>query len=197
MENTNKITITREQAYEILKSLIKNENLIKHHLACEAVMKALYRRLNPNAITEDEEKWGIVGLLHDADYELSKDHPSRHTIILEEKIGDKLPIDIMYAIKSHNWKNNQVEPKSFMDWSIYTCDELTGLIIASALVHPDKKLGSLTFEFIMKRFNESSFAKGADRQQIKFCEEKLGITLDEFIQIALNAMQNIAPSLGL
>ena len=187
----------RDEAYQILRTLIKNENLIKHHLACEAAMRALYRRLNPNAVSVEEEKWGIVGLLHDADYELSKDHPSQHTIILEEKMGDKIPPEIMYAIKSHNWKNNQVEPKTFMDWSIYTCDELTGLIIAAALVHPDKKLASLTVEFVMNRFNESSFAKGANREQIKFCEEKLGITLDEFIQIILNAMKDIAPELGL
>jgi len=189
--------MTREEAYDILLSLIKNENLIRHHLACEAAMKALYRRLNPNAVSQDEEKWGIVGLLHDADYELSKNHPSRHTLILEEKIGGKIPADIMYAIKSHNFQNNHVEPQTFMDWSIYCVDELTGLIVAAALVHPDKKLASLDVNFIMNRFNETSFAKGANRDQIKFCEEKLGIALDEFMQITLSAMQAIAPELGL
>jgi hypothetical protein len=187
----------RDEAYKTLKSLIKNENLIKHHLACEATMRALYRRLNPNANSEDEEKWGIVGLLHDADYELSKGHPSQHTLILEKKIGDKIPADIMYAIKSHNWQNNQVEPISFMDWSIYTCDELTGLIIAATLIHPEKKLASVDINFIINRFNDQSFARGANREQIKFCEEKLGITLNEFIQITLAAMRNIAPELGL
>ena len=187
----------RDEAYEILKSLIKNENLIKHHLACEASMKALYKKLNKTQNPQDEETWGIVGLLHDADYELSKGHPEKHTLILEEKIGSKLKPEIMYAIKSHNWLANGVEPKSKMDWSIYCSDELTGLIIAAALVHPDKKLSALTPDFIINRFNEHSFAKGANRDQIIICERELGIPLNEFIQIVLRAMQNIAPSLGL
>lgn len=191
--------MTREEAYQILKSLIKNENLIKHHLACEAAMKVLYERLTPQNLQNpnDEEKWGIVGLLHDADYELSKNHPEKHTLILEEKLGNKIEAKLMYAIKSHNWRSNNVEPKTRLDWSIFCCDELTGLIIAAALIHPDKKLSSLTVEFIMKRFNESSFAKGADREQIKFCEKELSIPLNEFIGIILTAMQKIAPELGL
>jgi len=189
--------MTRDEAYLTLKSLIKNENLIKHHLACEATMKALYKRLNPNQTQQEEENWGIVGLLHDADYELSKNHPERHTIILEEKIGNKLDPKVMYAIKSHNWHETQVEPKTNLDWSIYCCDELTGLIIAAALVHPDKKLSSLTLDFIMNRFKEPSFAKGANRDQIRLCEKELAIPLEEFVEITLKAMQQIAPELGL
>lgn len=191
--------MTREESYQILKSLIKNENLIKHHLACEGAMKALYERLTPQNLQNpnDEEKWGIVGLLHDADYELSKNHPEKHTLILEEKLGNKIEPKLMYAIKSHNWKSNNVEPKTRLDWSIFCCDELTGLIIAAALIHPDKKLSSLTVDFIMKRFNENSFAKGASREQIKFCEKELAIPLNEFIGITLTAMQKIAPELGL
>lgn len=189
--------MTREEAYQILKSLITNENLIRHHLACEAAMKALYNRLSPTPNLADEEKWGIVGLLHDADYELSKNHPEKHTLILEEKLGNKIEAKLMYAIKSHNWRANNVEPKTRLDWSIFCCDELTGLIIAATLIHPDKKLSSLTADFIMKRFNEPSFAKGANREQIKFCEKELSIPLEEFINIVLSAMQKIAPELGL
>lgn len=191
--------MSREEAYETLKSLIKNENLIKHHLACEATMKALYKRLSPQNLQnpQDEEKWAVVGLLHDADYELSKNHPEKHTLILEERLKDKIDPKIMYAIKSHNWKLNNVAPKTMLDWSIFCCDELTGLIIAAALVHPDKKLSSLTSDFILKRFNEPSFAKGADRNQIKFCEKELSIPLNEFISITLSAMQQVSPSLGL
>lgn len=189
--------MSKEEAYKILTEFIKNPNLIKHHLACEVVMKALCRRLNPNQNSSVEEKWGLVGLLHDADYELTKDTPEKHTIVLEEKIGDKLPKDVMHAIQSHNWKRNGVEPKNLMDWSIYCCDELTGLIVAAALVHPDKKLNSLNVEFIMNRFNENSFARGADREMIKACEDKLGIPLAEFIDINLKAMQTINDALGL
>lgn len=191
--------MTRDEAYQTLKSLIKNENLIKHHLACEAAMKALYKRLTPQNMQnpKDEENWGIVGLLHDGDYELSKSAPEKHTLILEEKLKDKIDPKLMYAIKSHNWKFNNVKPKSRLDWSIFCSDELTGLIIAAALVSPDKKLAALTPDFVMKRFNEPSFAKGADRNQIKFCEKELSIPLNEFINITLTAMQRIAPSLGL
>lgn len=191
--------MNREQALETLKSLIKNENLIKHHLACEATMKALYKRLTPQNLQnpKEEENWGIVGLLHDADYELSKDTPEKHTLILEEKLKGKIDPKLMYAIKSHNWKSNNVAPKSRLDWSIFCCDELTGLIIAATLVSPDKKLALLTPDFIMKRFNEKSFAKGADRTQIKFCENELSIPLNEFINLTLTAMQQIASSLGL
>lgn len=191
--------MTRDEAYQILKSLIKNENLIKHHLACETTMRALYKRLTPQNLQnpKDEDDWGIVGLLHDADYELSKNTPERHTLILEEKIKNKINPKLMYAIKSHNWKFNNVKPKSRLDWSIFCCDELTGLIIAATLVSPEKKLVNLTPEFIMKRFNEPSFAKGADRNQIKFCEKELSIPLNEFINLTLTAMQQISSSLGL
>jgi predicted hydrolase (HD superfamily) len=191
--------MNRQQAYETLLTLIKSENLIKHHLACEAAMKSLYKRLTPQNMQnpQDEESWGIVGLLHDADYELSKNTPEKHTLILEEKLKDKIDTKIIYAIKSHNWKFNNVTPKSMMDWSIFCVDELTGLIIAAALVHPDKKLSSLNLDFIIKRFNENTFAKGADREQIKFCEKELSIPLNEFIELTLISMQQIAPSLGL
>jgi predicted hydrolase (HD superfamily) len=189
--------MTRDDAYQILRGLVKNENLIKHHLACEAAMKALYKRLAPKQIPQDEQDWGIVGLLHDADYELCKNHPERHTLILEEKIGDKLDPKLMHAIKSHNWQNNGVVPKSQLDWSIYCCDELTGLIIAAALIHPEKKLAFLTTDFVLKRFNEPPFAKGANRTPILMCEKELTIPLTEFVGIVLKAMQAISVELGL
>ena len=189
--------MTRDDAYHILRGLVKNENLVKHHLAAEAAMKALYVRLTPKPIPQEQEEWGVVGLLHDADYELCKNHPERHTLVLEEKIGDKLDPKLMQAIKSHNWQNNGVVPKSRLDWSIYCCDELTGLIIAAALIHPEKKLQPLTIDFIMKRFNESSFAKGANREQILMCEKELAIPLTEFVGIVLKAMQGISGALGL
>jgi predicted hydrolase (HD superfamily) len=187
----------RDDAYQILRGMVKNENLIKHHLAAEAAMKALYKRLTPKQIPEEEVDWGIVGLLHDADYELCKNHPERHTLVLEERIGDKLEPRLMQAIKSHNWQNNGVVPKSRLDWSIYCCDELTGLIIAAALIHPEKRLDLLTVDFVMKRFNETSFARGANRAQILMCEKELTIPLTEFVGIVLKAMQEISPVLGL
>lgn len=191
--------MNREEAYKTLTKLIKNQNLIKHHLACEAVMKVLYKKFTPPAgqNPQDEEKWGIVGLLHDADYELTRNHPEKHTLVLQKKIGSKLPADAMYAIMSHNFAYNKVLPKSAMDWSIYCADELTGLIIAATLVNPDKKLASVTTDFVINRFNEPSFAKGANRDQILACEDKLGIPIKDFIDLSLKAMQLINSELGL
>lgn len=160
-------------------------------------MRALCLKFNPQADKIEQETWGIVGLLHDADYELTKETPEKHGLVLEEKEGDKIPKDIMRGIQSHNGDRNGVVPESKMEWSIYCCDELTGLIVAAALIHPDKKLNSLNTEFILKRFNEKSFARGADREMIKKCEEKLGIPLSEFIELTLSAMQKISDELGL
>jgi predicted hydrolase (HD superfamily) len=193
--------MNREQAYELLRSLITNENLIKHHLACEAAMKAIYEYIQKNKKllieNSEKEKWGIVGLLHDADYELTKGHPEKHTLVLEEKIGKKLAPELIYAIKAHNYKYSKANPLSNLDWAIYTCDELTGLIVAATLIHPDKKLNSIDVDFIKNRYYEKSFAKGASRNQIKLCEKSLGIALDDFIYIVLSSMQKIAPQLGL
>jgi len=160
-------------------------------------MKALCKRLNPGANLDEQNKWGTVGLLHDADYELTKDNVEKHGIVLEEKEGDKIPKDVMRAIQSHNGDRNGVHPENLMEWAIYCCDELTGLIVAGALIHPDKKLDSLSVEFIQNRMGEKSFARGADREMIKKCEEKLGIPLSEFIDINLKAMQTISKELGL
>jgi uncharacterized protein len=190
--------MTREEAFNLLNTLIKNPNLVKHHLACEAVMRtlAIYFKTDKNMQDIDEDKWAITGLLHDADYDITRYEPEKHTKVFEEKYGNQVDPDVLYAIKAHNYKNNKVEPKSIMDWTLYCCDELTGLIIASVLVSPDRKLSLLTSDFILRKFNEGSFAKGCDRQQIKLCEEKLGIPLLDFIGISLRGMQIISEELG-
>lgn len=192
--------MTHEEAEVLVKKYLHNQNLIKHCLAAEAVMKALYRYFygnSPSYTYPAEEGWGITGLLHDADYELCKGRPEIHGVLLIDKEGDKIPSDIAYAIKAHNYERTLVLPKSLLDWSIACCDQLTGLIVAAALVHPDKKLSSLTPDFILKRFNEKSFARGADRKSIEKCEDKLGIPLEQFIQINLSAMQKISDQLEL
>lgn len=187
----------RSDALEILNSLVKNQNLIRHHFACEAIMIALCKKLNPKADDVLINKWGNVGLLHDADYELTKDNPEKHTLILEEKIGKQLDREVMHAIKAHNFAYTRSAPKSSMDWSIYTCDELSGLIVASVLIHPDRRLSKIDVSFIMNRFLDKTFAKGASRAQIKLCETKLNIPLEEFIKICLLSMQNISSALNL
>lgn len=189
--------MTRADAYENLTQLISNPTLFKHHLACEAIMVALCLHFNPDADEVTVNKWRTVGLLHDADYELSESDPSRHTLILSEKLGDKLDQDVLYAIRAHNFNANQIQPKTVMDWSMYCSDELSGFIIETALAHPDKKLSALDVNFIISRLNDPKFAKGADRAKIKMCESKLNLSLSEFIEICLSAMQSISTELNL
>jgi len=182
----------RDEALALVNELIKNKNLVKHHLAAEACMRALARHFG-----EDEETWGLVGLLHDADYEITEKDPERHTIelgkILQEKGVDEA---VIRAAQSHSDASG-VPRDTPMAKALYACDELTGLIVAGALVHPDKKLAPLDVEFIMRRFKEKAFARGAHRQLILTCEPELDIELKEFIGICLLAMQGIADALGL
>ena len=181
----------REQALIELKGRVKSENLIKHSLAVEVIMKdlALYFK-------EDIDKWGLAGLLHDIDYDKTVDDPSKHSIVGAE-ILETLDIEssIIYAVKAHN-EVHGIERKRKMDKALYCSDPISGLITASALILPSKKLEDVTVEFVMKRMDEKGFAKGANRDQIKSCEE-LGISLEDFIEIALNAMKKISEELGL
>jgi hypothetical protein len=187
--------ITRDQAWKLLTEKMQSQNLRRHCLAVEAVMQALAQHFKA-----DVEEWGIVGLLHDGDYELSKDTPAKHTILMHQwltEMGETDP-EILSAILSHNYAHTeQNAPANQLEWSLYCCDELTGLIVAVALVMPDKKLASVTPEAVMKKWSQKSFAAGAHREQIAMCEEKLGIPLPEFITLSLSAMQSISSELGL
>lgn len=183
--------MTREEALNKVKQYIKNKNLIKHMLATEAIMRALAKKFN-----EDEEKWGITGLLHDIDYELTEKEPEKHSLVAEELLkNDNLSEEIIDAIKAHN-EIHGLPRETPLAKALYAVDPLTGLIVAAALVHPEKKLAPLDVNFILNRFKEKSFARGANREQIKSCEE-LGLTLEEFIEIGLNAMKAISVDLGL
>lgn len=188
--------MTRDQALKLLHEHMQNPNLRRHCYAVEAVMRGLARRLG-----EDEDMWGIAGLLHDADYEETKDEAqTKHTKVIMEWLEDlDAHTDIKDAIAAHGWNyvDGAPEPKTPMQWALYTCDELTGLIVAVALVKEEKKLSAVTVESIMKKWNQKAFAGGVDRKQIEMCEEHLDIPLSEFIQIALTSMQSIAPDLGL
>jgi len=190
----------RDEAYQLLTKYLKNQNLIKHCLAAEAVMRELYRHFyqnTPEFNAIGEETWGITGLLHDADYELCKGRPEIHGLLLIDKEGDKIPSDIAHAIKAHNYEKTLVLPKSLLDWSIACCDQLTGLIVAATLVHPEKKLAAVTTEYVLNRYKSKSFAKGADRSSIEKCDEKLSIPLENFVALNLKAMQEISEKLGL
>ncbi len=187
--------ITREQALKLLHKNMQNVNLRKHCYAVEAAMKTLARHFK-----EDEEKWGIVGLLHDGDYEKTKDTPEKHTLLMVEWLREAGETDkeILSAILSHNYAHTgQNSPNNKLEWSLYCCDELTGFIVAVALVRPDKKLASVTVDSILKKWNQKAFAAGVKREQIEECKPRLGIPLREFIEIILAAMQGISGDLGL
>lgn len=185
----------RNQAWDLLSIHMKNKNLLRHCLSVETVMRSLAKYFK-----EDEEVWGIVGLLHDGDYEEVKKDPSQHTLLMHKWLTEAGEKDekILNAILSHNFAHTgQNAPQNNLEWSLYCCDELTGLIVACALVKPDKKLSSVTIDSVMNKWDKKQFASGVNRQQIAKCEDKLGIKLDEFIGIALKAMQEISTDLGL
>lgn len=183
--------IDRQEALESIEANVENENLRKHMLATEAVMRALARRLG-----EDEDEWGLTGLLHDIDVELTDGDANAHSRLgadLARELGASE--EMAHAILTHN-EAHGVPLETNLDKALLCADPLTGLVIASALVLPDKKLGSLKAKSVRKRFKEKGFAAGANREQIARCTE-LGIELEEFIDIAVEAMQEIALSLGL
>ena len=181
--------MTRDEAWELVTTKVKNKNLQKHMLASEAIMRALARRLS-----EDEEKWALTGLIHDIDYEETVKDPERHGLVSAEFLEKKgLDEDIVHAIRAHNEHSERETP---LDYGLYATDPLTGLIVAAALIHPEKKLGKIDKQFVLNRFKEKSFARGASRESIKTCE-KLGFTLEEFVQTGLEAMQEISEVLGL
>lgn len=179
----------REEALNLVKSKVKNKNLIKHMLAVEAIMRGLAEHFG-----EDESLWGLTGLLHDLDYDETVNDPEKHSLKTAEWLKDyNLDEKILYAIKAHPRK---VEPQSKMDWSLFATDSLSGLIVAAALMHPTKKLKNLDVTFVMNRFKEKRFAAGARREDIQECE-KMGLSLEEFIRLALEGMQKIDGELGL
>ena len=180
--------MTREEAYALLKQHLKNRNLQKHCLAVEAAMAHFAEYFG-----EDEEVWALAGLLHDLDYESTVDNFARHGKDSVELLKDKgLDEKILYAIEAHP---GHVERKSNMDKVLYAVDSLTGLIVAATLMHPDKKISSLDTKFVLRRFKEKRFAAGANREQIKSCEE-FGMPLEDFIEHTLQAMAGIENELG-
>jgi len=183
--------VNREEALDSVKASVENKNLVKHMLATEAIMRAVARRLG-----EDEGEWGLTGLMHDIDMEITGGDMSTHS-----KLGSDLVRElgagenVAHAILSHNERHG-VPLETRLDKALFCVDPLTGLIITSALVRPDKKLAGLTAESVLKKFKEKGFATGANRQNISKCSE-IGLELGEFIELGLVAMQGIASDLGL
>ena len=183
--------MNREEALDSIEANVENRNLIKHMLATEAIMRALARRLG-----EDEEEWGLTGLVHDIDVELTEGDMNTHSKLGADLVGEMEASDAMiHAVLCHN-EAHGVPRETKLDKALICADPLTGLITAAALVRPDKKLAGVELKSVRKRFKEKSFAAGASREQIATCSE-LGLELDEFIKLGLGAMKGIAEDLGL
>lgn len=197
--------MTRQQALEILHSNTQSQNLRRHCYAVAAVMEALAKKLDGDPETSADaeavaDRWYIAGLLHDADYEKTKENTEQHTkMVLGWLENTDASSEIKDAILAHGWGfvEGNPEPKNNMEWSLYCCDELTGFIVAVTLIRPTKKLADVSVENVLSKWKEKSFAAGVHRPQIELCEKKLGIPLPEFVTIALTAMQGRSEELGL
>jgi putative nucleotidyltransferase with HDIG domain len=181
----------REEALSSIEANVENKNLIKHMLATEAIMRALARRLG-----EDEDEWGLTGLLHDIDVELTGGDMNTHSKLGADLAREMGASEAMaHAVLCHN-EAHGVPRETKLDKALFCADPMTGLITAAALVRPDKKLAGVEVKSIKKRFKEKSFAAGASREQITTCSE-LGFELDEFFTLSLEAMKGISEELGL
>jgi len=179
----------RKEAFDLVKKSVGTKNLVKHMLAAEACMRKLAKYFN-----EDDEIWGLAGLLHDIDYEETKNNFELHGVASADLLKEKgVTPEVISAVKAHAGK---IEAKNRIEKALYSVDPLTGLIVASALMHPSKKISRIDTRFVLNRFKEKRFAAGADRDQIRLCEE-LGLSLEKFIEICLSAMQEIEEELEL
>ena len=185
------MTPDRATVFAAVEARVANENLRRHMLATEAIMRALAERLD-----EDPDVWGLVGLGHDLDSEETEGDFTRHGAVAAETLrGLGLPDAAVHAVAAHN-PDTGVAATERIDIGLIAADQLSGLITAAALVRPDKDLAGVKVKSVRKRYREGAFARGVDRDSIARCEE-LGVELDEFFALGLEAMQGIAPELGL
>ena len=182
---------TRDEALALLREYNKNESLIKHALAVEGVMRSVARKRG-----EDEDKWGIIGLIHDLDYEKFPDqHCTKTREILQEH---NWPEEYIRAAVSHGWGLcSDVEPQSVLEKTLYAIDELTGLVTASVLVRPSKSVMDLTVKSFKKKWKSPAFAAGVDRSIIEKGAEMLGVEVPELIEDTIKGIQEVAEAIGL
>jgi putative nucleotidyltransferase with HDIG domain len=182
---------TREEAYQLLTEYNKSDSLIKHALAVEGVMRYFARKRG-----EDEEKWGVIGLVHDLDYE---QFPEEHCHKSEEILKQKgWPEEYIRAVVSHGWGLcSEVEPQTELEKVLYAIDELTGLVVTTALVRPSKSVMDVKVKSVKKKWKDKRFAAGVDRSIIEKGAEMLGMELTDLIADTLAGMQEVAEEIGL
>ena len=182
---------TRELALALFRQYNKSDSLLKHAFAVEGVMKYMARKSG-----EDEEKWGIIGLVHDLDYEM---YPEQHCTMTEKILRENLwPEEYIRAVLSHGWGlASDAEPVSLLEKTIYAIDELTGLVATSALVRPSKSVLDMEARSVRKKWNDKRFAAGVDRTVIEKGASMLGVSLDELITDCIMGMREVAEEIGL
>lgn len=187
-----KIKPNRQQAYSLLNEYNKSESLIKHALSVEAVMLHFCELFQE----EDKEKWGIVGLMHDLDYEM---YPENHCIKVKEILTENnWPEDYIRAIQSHGWGIcTDIEPMEKMEKVLYATDELTGLINATAIMRPSKSILDLEKKSVKKKFKDKGFAAGVNREVIENGAKMLNMDIDTLITETINGMKKSAKEIGL
>ncbi len=184
--------MNREEALQLLRGEMKSDILIKHCLATEAIMKRMARELS-----EDENKWGLCGLLHDLDFEQTAQKPEEHTLITSEMLRQRnFGEDIIVAIQEHNAEAIGRKRETKMGIALTCSESITGLIVAATLVLPDKKIANLKPKSVRKRMKEKAFAKNVSRESIRECE-KIGLDLERFVDLSIEAMKEIASDLNL
>ena len=184
--------LTREEALALVKKNVTKRNILYHMVAVEAIMERL-----AGSLGENEELWGLTGLLHDIDYEKTEGNPEKHALLSEEILRNfDVPEEIVRAIKAHNFRYTHVKPQSTMEKALIACDALSGLLVACALVMPSKKLAEVKVDTVAKKFRDKSFARGVERERILFCEE-FGIPRKVFFKLALNGLKAVSSEIGL
>ncbi len=184
--------MTRDDALELLSSHVKADNLKKHCLATEAIMRELAIKLD-----EDSELWGNIGLLHDLDFEDTREHPEVHGRKTVEGLAPYgLPQEALDAVLRHNAEALGLKRETVLDHALTCAETITGLIVAAALVHPDKKIKSLNPASVRKRMKSKDFARSVNRDHVALCE-RINIPLMDFIELSIRAMASISDELGL
>ena len=184
--------MNKDEALQLLQQYIKTPNIIKHSLATEAQMRSLAKKFG-----QPEDDWALAGLLHDLDWDMTKNEPEKHSLLAEKILTEKgVKPEIVSAIKIHNYVH-QIEPQTLLEKALYCSEMMTGFIVAVTLVQPAKKLADVTVEKIMKKYKEKSFGAGAKREIMDLAPAYLQISVDELAGLTLAAMQQIHEELGL
>ncbi|MDR1731210.1 MAG: HDIG domain-containing protein [Synergistaceae bacterium] len=185
---------TRDEALSLLKKYNQDESHIKHAFAVEGVMRHFARRMGG-----DESLWGVVGILHDIDWERTMSDPARHCNLAPELLREAgIDEGIIHAVQSHGYEIcSDVEPENDMEKVLFAVDELTGLVITAGLVRPSKSLADLEVKSVKKKWKDKTFARGVDREVIQKGAERMGISLDELIEQTIEALRPIEREIGL